>query len=898
MQKENGISWLRKIAPSVLLAALAFVFCLLMAFGLFRNELEPTFGTVYPKIFQFEIEFLHWVGALLGFWLATSLSIGRLVKTPKGLLISGFLAMVIALGAWTLVGLNVIESNQTHINYAATFSFWMGWLGVQIARLPFDWAQDGNPSRTNEAKIDTTKGLQEHFYYLFASLIGLATITSLQIWPDVSFNARQVTTESFAVSMILTTMVVTAFLPLIIGAWKRAFRLAQNSKRSIWRNDVVTGQWAATFVAGIVGVSFLAISAARHASDAISARVAYLTYGGVFCLFLMVIVVPHLWTIWKRYDERSVSGEPKKHLIDQRAQASIQPPAAAGIPLSADPRTWFTGIVRFFNALAKLFSYVDTLAVKILAPISGGVQPHWSHLHVIGLMGLLSVLGLIFPRPFGLVPLGLGILLIISLGRRWAWVEGDRETASRLELTHGDVIHLGFDNDLKDEALTGYAWLFFLVPLTLYQLQDITRFQPVLNQQSDNVILVWFQFFGGELAKAVPFVDWWDIYGNKGVSATGKHLTFISRAAVDLVILTALFQALGIWQRNRVQSVLYKDGHLEAFDPFKEQEFFQRGMIRLWGQQPHDGLGPKELAEANEFKKKIETLRKDERLYTKRDGNAAPIYYQVRETFKKQIAEHIEAREKILGEALNKYEKAQPYSRQRLAELISPTKDEDLQAGAYWMIEQWDVLVGTPIEQLKQIAQRWLKDNFPNEERDNPQAAIRSRRVQKMEFERILVELSEAKWTNKISKQVLSDLMRCLHQVRNHVEFDFSRILALELFGKLKTEYAVLFLSQFVLTQEDLQKNDPWRLKTIGNTDVGMDDLYLGRMDMRERVYEAARRVGCNSSAGDAARRRALELLEWMSSADRAKTSLRRRVAMLAEETRHCLKTDGLFAEE
>ena len=886
MAKKHDIGWFHRIGPSILFAALAFTICLLLLFGLFRNELEPDFGSKYPLAFQFETEPWHWISALAGLWAAISLSVGRLIAAPHGLFLSGLLAMFIGFGIWILLGFNVIDVTQPYARYSAVLAFWSGWLIVQIARLPFAWTGQRVTSRLKGNDKEQKQDLQEHFYYLFASLVGLAVIAALQIWPDGALALRQAQWDSSAMPALVALLVITSFFPLVIGFWKEASPSDKKRDSKLLRTDVVTGQWAATFIASICGVWYLAISAARHASTEISARVAFLTYVCVVILFLLVIVVPHLWSAWQRHDEKSVSGEPK----DRETVDAYQRPATGGVPLSMNPRSWLLVIGRFFDFIAKGFSVLDSLLVKILAPASGGTRPHWSHLHVIAIMGLLSILGLAIPKPFGLAPLGLGIILIFALGRRWAWVEGDRETASRLERTEGSVIHLGFDNDLKDEALTGYAWLFFLVPLTLYQLQDLTGFQPVLNQQSDNIILVWIQFFGGELAKAVPFVDWWDIYGKQDVSSIGKHLTFISRAAVDLVILTALFQALGIWQRNRVQSVLYRDGHLEAFDPFKEQEFFERGMMRLWGALPNNDMDSATRAEAEQFEQRIKTLKDDKRLYVKRNGNV-PIHYEVRESFKKQIDNHVEARSKVLAKSSSEYDTVLPYSRQRLGELITGAHGEDLKAGAQWMIGHWDVLIGSPLEQLNQIAQRWVRESSSSVSQKTERVEIRDSRNQKLEFERILVGLAQNQWTSKITKKEVGDLMQCLHKVKDNVEFDFSRILAFELFGKLQTQYAVLFLSQFVLHKKDMEANDAWRQRIISTADGAIDDHYIGRMDMRERVYRAARDIGCNPSAVDTVRWMALELLEWMSTADRAE-STHARTAILAKETRDKIEND------
>ncbi len=459
-------------------------------------------------------------------------------------------------------------------------------------------------------------------------------------------------------------------------------------------------------------------------------------------------------------------------------------------------------------------------------------------------------------------------------------MEEDRETASRLERTRGANIHLGFENDLKDEALTGYAGLFILVPLTLYQIQDITGFAPAFEEQSGSVLLTWIVFFGGELAKAVPFVDWWDIYGNEQLSSTGKHLTFLSRAAVDLIILAALFQALSIWQRNRVQTSLFKAGHLDAFDPFKEKEFFLQGVVRLRGK-----------AGAPQFDNHVDALRKAKRLHV--DRTTSPYaYFEIRKEFASQIEAHVRARTELLKDSTAIYEAPAPYSRQRLAELIEPSQHPDLRAGANWMISRWNVLVGTPREQLRQISARWQRIRFPVADQFRAQEDPAPRRIQKMEFEKVLVELAAPQWSSKVSPDDLSHLMESLRMVRDEDEFDFARILAFELFAQLQMSEAVYFLSKFVLRQQDIDEDEGWRQKVIAYAEGPDTAMRLGRAEMRQRVYDALSRIALNRSAEDSARTNACTLLKWMGQADPATASAAEYAANLAKLACEAIEND------
>src|SRR5262249_30385192 len=88
----------------------------------------------------------------------------------------------------------------------------------------------------------------------------------------------------------------------------------------------------------------------------------------------------------------------------------------------------------------------------------------------------------------------------------------------------------------------------------------------------------WFGFFGVELAKAVPIVDWAEIYnirpGNDLIqfnSAPAKHTVFLARAMVDLVLIASLLQAIGIATRNRNQKRLFAAGHITRLDEIVER---------------------------------------------------------------------------------------------------------------------------------------------------------------------------------------------------------------------------------------------------------------------------------------------------------------------------------------
>lgn len=239
-----------------------------------------------------------------------------------------------------------------------------------------------------------------------------------------------------------------------------------------------------------------------------------------------------------------------------------------------------------------IISGIDALLVRLIAPLSGATLPGWFMPQAMLLLVMLPLAGMGYalPEPLGLVPISVAMIIILALGRRWAWVEDDREKALRIQTTKSDKFRIGFANDLRDEALMGYAWLFVLVPLALRQAQLEFGFFP---KSTDDLSLInWFNFFGAELAKGVPIVSWIDIYQVEETqvfdsdTAFGRHVIFASRLIIDVVIIAALLQAISIAQRNSAQKNLFKNGQVDFFDPFMERKILEEAWQPAANSQP------------------------------------------------------------------------------------------------------------------------------------------------------------------------------------------------------------------------------------------------------------------------------------------------------------------------
>ncbi|HPE48480.1 MAG TPA: hypothetical protein PLR76_08790 [Hyphomonas sp.] len=258
--------------------------------------------------------------------------------------------------------------------------------------------------------------------------------------------------------------------------------------------------------------------------------------------------------------------------------------------------------------LAATYDAVDTFLVRIVA-VMGGME----HRTVAGRYGILGglltcfcLLGWYLPPRLGLIPCVIGLLMAISVSRLWSWVEDDRALAALTDFKPTTPYRTDMREDYRDETLLGFAFVFFLIPIMMRDAhwsgyfgspRDDAMFKLPAGPVS---FLDWFGYFGIALAKAVPIVDWAEIYNfgqprGDGAghlidfgSVASRHAVFMARATVDLVLIASLLQAISITGRNRQQKRLYKagtdpqnhyrSGLIDRLDPFVEKTELRRAM--------------------------------------------------------------------------------------------------------------------------------------------------------------------------------------------------------------------------------------------------------------------------------------------------------------------------------
>lgn len=261
-------------------------------------------------------------------------------------------------------------------------------------------------------------------------------------------------------------------------------------------------------------------------------------------------------------------------------------------PLRAMANT-FNRLAPRMSFLAAFYNVLDTMLVRIGSHVAGAdhhkTRSRYSILSLT--LGSLTLLAWFLPVPFGLWPVTIGLIVALSLSRLWAWVEEDRDMAVATGFSPLAPQRIGFREDFRDETLLGFIFVLILLPIAWMQVD--TGVMQIFEQGSKHEHVrdprnfgMWLEYFGFELAKALPIVDWADIYnlGSKDPDSisthwpNGAHAVFMARALVDLILIASLLQAFAISNRNAQQKSLYAVGHISRLDELVEKAALARAI--------------------------------------------------------------------------------------------------------------------------------------------------------------------------------------------------------------------------------------------------------------------------------------------------------------------------------
>lgn len=373
---------------------------------------------------------------------------------------------------------------------------------------------------------------------------------------------------------------------LAIRLRKSVARVWLQIARDVWWNPTVA-PLAAVMLTALAGL--IVVLTATYAPDAVARSLAprtsdndaipplwgYVTMTAVTVLALLVGFEPQFerWrTRWWR----------------RRAQHRFR--SGAG-PIHWSLRAlWLVAIAPAKLASAAL-SLADFILARPTAVLAGACWRGWRrrYAHLAAIITAALTLGLVANPRVGASFTLLGLVAVLSIVRRWTWIEADRDTflVERGERGEGpDAIRIGFREDLRDEALFALVCLFLLVPLGLDQIQQATCAAKAcafdfaggaMPLDRPSRLFVWAGYFGVEVAKAIPFVDWSEVFhvanGSpiRPLTALGSQVAFILRAGLDLLFLAAVLQAVQIATRLRDQEAAFNANRLPILEPFSER---------------------------------------------------------------------------------------------------------------------------------------------------------------------------------------------------------------------------------------------------------------------------------------------------------------------------------------
>lgn len=234
--------------------------------------------------------------------------------------------------------------------------------------------------------------------------------------------------------------------------------------------------------------------------------------------------------------------------------------------------------------IGLFFSYLDMVLVHAISCSSAmHARSPWVR-YSISLIMLASciVLGLTLSAPWGLIPIGWLFILALALLRRWTFLERDLDRIYTRNSIFDKQFVVGFGRNYHRDALLASITVLLLLPLTLRQahMWSLDLGNPIFVVGSANIndFSAWIELVGAEVAKAMPFVDWSEVYG---INAAGKislgsgqlshHILFGIRVVIDAIILGSLLQAVGSFAKHKDRLDLFYEGRLDRLDPFLER---------------------------------------------------------------------------------------------------------------------------------------------------------------------------------------------------------------------------------------------------------------------------------------------------------------------------------------
>ncbi|OLF73941.1 hypothetical protein AWH62_07240 [Maricaulis sp. W15] len=229
----------------------------------------------------------------------------------------------------------------------------------------------------------------------------------------------------------------------------------------------------------------------------------------------------------------------------------------------------FLVLVRLDWVFSRLFTGLDRLLRHGIAPaIGASFQTRWKRWATfLAFFLVLAAAGAFAPTPIALAAIAMALVAVLAVYRLW-----ERDEDKKLENRARGRAEQA-DQDLRDEMFLGVALLLFFVPLGYVRIEELVT---VTDGHSalpsvDAALFVW-----GELAKAIPLVDWSEVFrvnNLSGVQSSGQAglvLNFVLRILFDLLVLAGILRTFAILRSEAAGIDLRKPAQdLKSGDPDK-----------------------------------------------------------------------------------------------------------------------------------------------------------------------------------------------------------------------------------------------------------------------------------------------------------------------------------------
>ena len=243
-----------------------------------------------------------------------------------------------------------------------------------------------------------------------------------------------------------------------------------------------------------------------------------------------------------------------------------------------------TGLGRFFYLIAAPVLWTDRFLLRGLVGRAVGLRARKALIRYPLLfvhVGLAAALVWVVPRYWadgqwvGYVGLGWAFVALLAVVRTWIWIEG--QYARRVDgFDSGDV---GRFPQLRDEALLCVLLFVLSAPVVLWRLDaSFGLFAPPPDRAVE--AFDWVALFGSELMKAIPLVDWAEVYdvgADRALNPAGSSgllAIFVTRIVVDVMLIGALIYTIGRVGEIARQWREFIAGRRTLLDPSLEQRVF------------------------------------------------------------------------------------------------------------------------------------------------------------------------------------------------------------------------------------------------------------------------------------------------------------------------------------